>query len=103
MFKYLYWAALLSIGLLLTMSEEVFSKSIFTDSQYPEVQNPNLDPPLCYIETIDGKVRDLQKLCFSSVRRSGNNGVTSSPFRRDCSVIRCGTSSRIRQTSSFGQ
>lgn len=89
------WAAALSIVLTPLMTQVAFSEPRSAGSQYPEVQNFNVVPPLCYMETADGRVLDLQKVCNDSAKKSTNSGVYGSQFRRDCSSIKCGTSSQL--------
>lgn len=68
----LFYLAAVSVALNLIMTKVAFSRPISASSQYPEVQNSDVDVPLCYLQTADGRTLDLQKLC-------GNSPTSNSP------------------------
>ena len=88
MLRFLYFAATLSVAITPLITEVAFSYPVFPASQYPEVQNfNNVNVPLCYIQTTDGRTLDLDKLCSknSSINRINKNPSSRVPkakFRR---------------------
>ncbi len=68
----------LSIVLIPFMTEVTFSRPAFPNSQHPKIQNFEVDLPLCYIQTADGRIFNLQKLC----NKNSPVPVKASQFRR---------------------
>lgn len=103
MYKCFQWATALSIFVNFLIIESAFSEQLSTSSSYPVIQNFKTTPPLCYMETADGKIIELQNLCTknSAAKAMTNSNFSGSPFRRDCSVIQCRTSSQIRFNSDL--
>lgn len=76
----------LSVVLILFMTEVTFSRPVFSDSQHPKVQNSEVDLPLCYMQTADGRTLNLQKLCSEtspvSIKASQARRIPKRIFRR---------------------
>jgi hypothetical protein len=61
------------------LPEIVWTRPIFL-SQYPELQNSDLDSASCYFQTADGRILNLDRLCGrSSNNTSNNNSETAEP------------------------
>ena len=78
MLRYFCGTAALYVVLTLT-TEGAFSLPLSV-SQQPkvlnsEVRNPTIDMPLCYLQTADGRIVDLQQLCSSDSQNPA--GTTS--------------------------
>lgn len=87
MLQLLCLAAILSVAFTPIVTKVAFSRPISASSQYPEVPKfNNVDLPLCYIQTSDGKILDLQKLCGNSptntINKSPSSRVPKAKFRR---------------------
>lgn len=87
MLRLLCLAATLSIAVTSIVTKLAVSRPISPNLQYPEVPKVNnIDVPLCYIETTDGKILDLQKLCGNSptntINKSPSSRVPKAKFRR---------------------
>lgn len=83
----LFYLGAVSIALNPTTTKIAFSRPISASSQYPEVQNfNNIDVPLCYIQTTDGRTLDLHKLCgispINTINKSQFSRVPKAKFRR---------------------
>ena len=76
----------LSIVLIPFMTEVTFSHPAFPNSQHPKIQNFEVDLPLCYIQTADGRTFNLQKLCNKNspvpVKASQSRRILKQIFRR---------------------
>lgn len=70
-------ATTLSVAITPLITEVGFSRPVFPASQYPQVPNNNLNVPVCYIQTTDGRTLDLQKLCGNSSVKTINNSLSS--------------------------
>ena len=69
MLRYFCWTTALSVVLTPLMTKVALSLPLATGSQLSGVQsnqNSSIDVPLCYIQTADGRVVDLQQLCSSN-------------------------------------
>ena len=64
-------------------TEIAFSRPIFPSSQYPEVQS-EINLPICYIQTADGRTLNLQKLCgkVSPINNNLSSRIPKGKFRR---------------------
>lgn len=87
MLRLLCLAATLSVVVTPIVTKVAFSRPISASSQYPEVPKfNNVDVPLCYIQTTDGKILNLQKLCGNSptntINKSPSNTFNKSPSSR---------------------
>lgn len=118
MWKHLCRVTLISIPLfiplLLLLSPAVWGQPQSNDRQFllsnlqdsflsPRLllQQAAIDEPFCFMQTADGRVIDLQRLCGSSTNgqpgsSSSQTGLTVSRFRRNCSVMQCATRSQLR-------
>lgn len=98
MLRYFCWTASLFVVSTALTTGIAQSESISIYPQYPETQKSKANEPLCYMQTADGRILDLQKMCSEN---SFNHGVYSptagSRFRRDCTLTQCGGASQIRQ------
>lgn len=63
MLKSLHLTAMLSAGLILFIAEKAFSGSLNTDSQYSVVSSSDTDKLICYMQTADSRILDLNNLC----------------------------------------
>jgi hypothetical protein len=61
-------AVLLAVSTLL-IAETALSSSITPVSQYPVVPNSDIDNPVCYMQTADGRTLDLSNLCGEPLER----------------------------------
>ncbi len=79
MLRYLGSAATVSVALAPLMAQIAFSRPLSPISQYPEVQNSNINVPLCYIQTTDGRTLNLQSLCSknSPINNPANNPINN--------------------------
>lgn len=71
----LKWLCLTAVGLFILnpmITEAAFSSLVTSDYQYPEVPKSKVDVPICYIQTVDGRILNLQKLC-NEVPPGNNN------------------------------
>lgn len=86
MLRLLCLATTLAVVITPIVTKVAFSRPISASSQYPEVPFNNVDVPLCYIQTTDGKILDLQKLCGNSptntINKSPSSRVPKAKFRR---------------------
>ena len=86
MLKYFCLDATVSVALTGLITDIAFSRPLPASSQFPEVQNSNIDVPLCYIQTPDGRTLDLGKLCGRNSAASGSktpySQISPSQFRR---------------------
>jgi hypothetical protein len=94
----LYQVLLIVGSLLLLLSPVALGQSQPNDPQL--LPQAVVDEPFCFMQTTDGRVMDLQRLCGSSTGRSGSggyqNGAIVSRFRRNCTVMQCATGSQLR-------
>ena len=77
------WCCLItSLSLFSAIAVNAAASSL--NNQYPEVENSQIDEPLCYMQVGDGTTLDLQKLCnkSSSQKSSQDRRVTTSKFRQ---------------------
>lgn len=85
MLRWLYSVATLSFALTSLGTRVAFSHPLSPSSQSPKLQNAPVDVPFCYMQTIDGRTLDLQKLCSQTfpdnVNRSSSN--SGSEFQQD--------------------
>lgn len=58
--------------------EKAMSSPLPLNYRYPQVQNPNIDEPLCYMQIGDGTTLDLQKICN---KKSLNNSIASKIYK----------------------
>ena len=72
-----YGAATLSAVLTLLTARVAFSNPTVTVPQFPQSQNFNADVPLCYMQTADGRIVDLQNLCSKTSPASPISNVGS--------------------------
>ncbi len=80
------WATVLFLVLNSLMTQEASSRPLDAISQYPEVQNSQAGLPLCYIQTADGRMINLEKLCGSSFpAKTNSSGNTSIPVMNNSS------------------
>ncbi len=87
MLRLLCVATTLAVAVIPVVTKIAFSRPISANSQYPEVpKSNNADLPLCYIQTSDGKILDLQKLCgnppTNTFNKSPSSRVPKAKFRR---------------------
>ena len=98
MLRYFCWTATLSVVLNFLITGVAKSDPISASSQYPEAQKSKVNEPLCYMQTADGRILDLQKMCSeNSAAHSTYSSVPASKFRRDCTSTQCGGASEVRQ------
>lgn len=85
MLRCFYSSAILSIALPLVAARVALSSPTATVPQPSQVQNLSVDVPLCYMQTADGKIVDLQNLCHqaSQARTSSPVSVAAPSFRLD--------------------
>ncbi len=82
MLKYFCWTTALYFVLTPLMTKIALSLPIATGPQLSGIQssqNSNVDVPLCYIQTADGRIVNLQQLC-SSQNSQDSSAVTTGPF-----------------------
>ncbi len=53
----------ISAALIPLLSKSTFARPLSTNSQYPEILNPQTNSSICYMETKDGKTLNLNTLC----------------------------------------
>jgi len=86
MLKCFFLPTTLSVILIPFMAEVAFSRPVFSDSQHPKVHNSEVDLPLCYIQTADGRTLNLQKLCNKNspvpIKASQSRRIAKQIFRR---------------------
>lgn len=54
---------IISATSILFLADTAFSNSLPTGSIYPEVPNPDIAQPVCYMQTGDGRTLNLSRLC----------------------------------------
>lgn len=84
MLRWFCSAAALSFALTSIMTKVAFSRPLSPVSQYPKLQNSDVDVPVCYMRTADGRTLDLQRLCGKTSPASNNasNRISRPRFRR---------------------
>lgn len=99
MLKYFSWATALSVTLNLLTIKIAFSRPVPTRLLAPQVPQADTEQLSCYMQTADGRILDLRRLCSKTAPNSESTGstVAASKFRRDCTSIRCEESSQLRQ------
>lgn len=82
MLKWFCSAAALSLVMTAIIPKAAFSRPTSSDYQYPEVPKSDVDIPVCYIQTSEGRTLNLQKLCneTSPGTNSSSPGNNSSSF-----------------------
>ncbi|MBV8886700.1 MAG: hypothetical protein JO235_22275 [Chroococcidiopsidaceae cyanobacterium CP_BM_RX_35] len=85
MLRCFYGSATLSVILTLLAARVAFSSPTATVPQSPQLQNSSVDVPLCYMQTADGRIMDLQNLCRQTSPASpiSNASSTVPSFRLD--------------------
>ncbi len=68
MLKFFHLTAIVSSVLILSIAETAFSSSITAGSQYPGGSNSDRDNLLCYMQTEDGRILNLNNLCGKQVK-----------------------------------
>lgn len=63
MIKSLWLTLSLSIGLTAILANNTFATTTEQEPQPPQVAQTEPETPLCYLQTSDGKVWDLNQLC----------------------------------------
>ena len=62
--------ATMSVALVPFLSESTFARPLSINSQYPEVLSPKTNSSICYMETKDGKILNLDILCANKLENS---------------------------------
>ncbi|MBD1889432.1 hypothetical protein [Coleofasciculus sp. FACHB-SPT9] len=70
MFRYFRLTATVSTALISLFPGIAFSLPLQADSPYPVVPASNIDIPVCYLQTEDGRTVDLGKLCIQAPENS---------------------------------
>ncbi|MBD1894929.1 hypothetical protein [Coleofasciculus sp. FACHB-129] len=70
MFRYFRLTATVSNALISLFPGIAFSLPLQADSPYPVVPDSNIDIPVCYLQTEDGRTVDLGKLCIQAPENS---------------------------------
>ena len=70
MFKCFRLTATVSTALISLFPGMAFSLPLQADSPYPVVPASNIDIPVCYLQTEDGRTVDLGKLCIQAPETS---------------------------------
>jgi hypothetical protein len=93
MHKYLVFSvfsvsSVLSATLIPLLAEIAVSSPVAAQSIYPLVENADTTPPLCYMQTADGRVLQLDRLCNnkSSVTVTASGNINQG---NDSSVAQC--------------
>lgn len=55
--------SIISAASIVFVADTAFSNSLPTSSIYPEVSNPDIAQPVCYMQTVDGRTLNLSRLC----------------------------------------
>lgn len=64
----LFWCTVtISVAFIPFTSKSTFARPLFTNYQYPEVLNPQINSSICYLETTDGRTLNLNALCAKEV------------------------------------
>ena len=74
MLRFLPLTAVLSSILIPLLPEASFSLPSM-DTSYPAVSGGNRDMPVCYVQTLDGKTLDLDRLCRNTALEKGKNSA----------------------------
>jgi hypothetical protein len=61
--------SVLSAVLILSIGETVFSSSITAALTYPVVPNSEIDTLVCYMQTADGRILNLDTLCGKELQQ----------------------------------
>ncbi|MEP0795286.1 hypothetical protein NDI44_12245 [Trichocoleus sp. DQ-A3] len=70
MFRCFHLTATVSTALISLFPGIAFSLPLQADSPYPVVPASNIDIPVCYLQTEDGRTVDLGKLCIQAPENS---------------------------------
>lgn len=61
------------------LSVSTLARPLSSNSQYPEVLNPQTNSSLCYIETNDGKTLNLKALCAKKLESDSQSAPIVKP------------------------
>ncbi len=78
MLRYFHLTTALSITLISLLPEVVFSRPLPMVNPYPVVPNSNSDVLVCYLQTEDGDILDLRKLCDKTPQATNIQSNSSS-------------------------
>jgi len=82
MLKYFNLPTALFFVLTPLMAKTTFSLPVPTGAQNPKVQNPEINLPVCYLQTADGRILNLQRLCGQASPTITNPSSTTAPSSR---------------------
>jgi hypothetical protein len=80
--------ASLTIAFTTFIAEATFSLPLPQETQSPEVAKSEIDIPICYMQTADGRSLDLSSLCEEQPGNSSIRSARSSPSPYNATAIK---------------
>lgn len=88
--------ATMSVALVPFLSESTFARPLSINSQYPEVPSPKTNSSICYMETKDGRILNLDILCAKKLE---NSDASLAPILKPVNSSAATSSLKLRNSS----
>ena len=88
--------ATISFALVPFLSESTFARPLSINSQYPEVLSPKTNSSICYMETKDGRIFNLDILCANKLE---NSDASLTPILKPVSSSASTSSLKLKNSS----